>query len=74
MTRIGRRLLELLMRESPNVVSRSRLERAAWGDIVPENDLLRSHMYVLRRAIDFESEKPLLHTVPGAGYRICENE
>lgn len=72
--RIGRRLLELLMRESPNVVSRARLERAAWGDIVPDNDLLRSHMHVLRRAIESESEKPLLHTVPGSGYRICENE
>lgn len=72
--RIGRRLLELLMRESPNVVSRARLERAAWGDIVPDNDLLRSHMHVLRRAIESGSEKPLLHTVPGSGYRICENE
>lgn len=72
--RIGRRLLELLMRESPDVVSRARLERAAWGDIVPSNDLLRSHMHVLRRAIESESEKPLLHTVPGSGYRICENE
>jgi DNA-binding response OmpR family regulator len=74
LTRIGRRLLELLMRESPNVVSRARLERAAWGDIVPGTDLLRSHMYVLRRAIELESEKPLLHTVPGTGYRICESE
>lgn len=74
LTRIGRRLLELLMRESPNVVSRARLERAAWGDVVPGTDLLRSHMYVLRRAIELESEKPLLHTVPGSGYRICESE
>lgn len=73
-TRIGRRLLELLMRESPNVVSRARLERAAWGDIVPGNDLLRSHMYVLRRAIEAESEEPLLHTVSGVGYRICDGE
>lgn len=73
-TRLGRRLLELLMRESPHVVSRARLERAAWGDIVPGNDLLRSHMHVLRKAIDHEFEKPLLHTVAGVGYRIGENE
>lgn len=73
-TRLGRRLLELLMRESPHVVSRSRLERAAWGDIVPGNDLLRSHMHVLRKAIDRESDKPLLHTVAGVGYRLCEDE
>lgn len=73
-TRIGRRLLEVLMRESPHVVSRARLERAAWGDIVPGNDLLRSHMYVLRRAIDVEPDKSLIHTVSGSGYRICEDE
>lgn len=73
-TRIGRRLLEVLMRESPKIVSRARLERAAWGEIVPGNDLLRSHMYVLRRAIEADGEKPLLHTVSGAGYRICASE
>lgn len=72
LTRIGRRLLELLMRESPNVVTRSRLERAAWGDDVPGSDLLRSHMHVLRKAIDADAAQPLLHTVPGAGYRLSE--
>lgn len=72
LTRTGRRLLELLMRESPQVVSRARLERTAWGESPPGTDLLRSHMYVLRRAIETGSEKPLLHTVPGSGYRLCE--
>lgn len=74
LTRTGRRLLELLMRESPHVVTRARLERAAWGDSPPGTDLLRSHMHVLRRAIDHDPEKPLLHTVPGSGYRLCERE
>lgn len=74
LTRTGRSLLELLMRESPNVVTRTRLERAAWGDSAPGTDLLRSHMYVLRHAIEQSSEKPLLHTVSGAGYRLCELE
>lgn len=74
LTRTGRRLLELLMRESPSVVTRARLERAAWGDVPPGTDLLRSHMYVLRRAIELDSEKALLHTVPGSGYRLCDLE
>jgi DNA-binding response OmpR family regulator len=74
LTRTGRRLLELLMRESPQVVTRTRLERAAWGDHPPGTDLLRSHMHVLRRAIDHDSERQLLHTVPGSGYRLCERE
>lgn len=72
LTRTGRRLLELLMRESPSVVTRARLERAAWGDLPPGTDLLRSHMHVLRRAIEREPGKTLLHTVPGSGYRLCD--
>ncbi|GAB3052610.1 response regulator [Stenotrophomonas tumulicola] len=72
LTRTGRRLLELLMRESPQVVTRERLGRAAWGDSVPGTDLLRSHMHVLRRAIQQGEEKTLLHTVPGSGYRLCD--
>jgi DNA-binding response OmpR family regulator len=72
LSRTSRHLLELLMRESPKVVARQRLEQIAWGDETPEIDLLRSHMYVLRRAIDQGSERKLLHTVSGVGYRLCE--
>jgi len=72
LTRIDHRLLEILMRESPRVVTRARLERAAWGENPPGNDLLRSHMYVIRRMIEQGSEPILLHTVPGSGYRLCE--
>lgn len=72
LSRISRRLLELLMRESPRVVARQRLEHAAWGEETPQIDLLRSHMYVLRRAIDQGSQRKLLHTVSGEGYRLCE--
>lgn len=74
LTRTGRRLLELLMRESPQVVTRAKLERAAWGEGVPGTDLLRSHMYVLRRALEQPPDTTLLHTVPGSGYRLCALE
>jgi DNA-binding response OmpR family regulator len=73
LSKISRRLLELLMRESPKVVARQRLEQVAWGDETPQIDLLRSHMYVLRRAIDQGSERKLLHTISGVGYRLCES-
>lgn len=74
LTRTGRRLLELLMRESPHLVTRAKLEHVAWGEETPGTDLLRSHMYVLRRAIDQERGHVLLHTVPGFGYRLSERE
>ena len=67
----GRALLELLMRESPAVVSKARLERVLWGDDPPARDRLRAHVYELRRRIDAPGETPLLRTVPGVGYRLA---
>ena len=74
LSRSSRCLLELLMRESPRVVSRERLEQAIWDDDSPEADLLRSHIYLLRRAIEQDGAPRLLHTVPGAGYRLAAPE
>ncbi len=66
-----RRLLEELMRASPSVVSRERLEDVLWGDALPDRDLLRSQIHVLRRAIDAPFALKLLHTVPRTGYRVA---
>ena len=67
---ISRKLLELLLRESPRVVTRERLEFEIWGDATPERDLLRSHMSMLRKAIDHEQSVKLIHTVHGTGFRL----
>lgn len=67
-----RKLLEVLLRTAPAVVSREKLEQALWGDSPPDSDLLRSHMYELRRAVDGPFAVKLIQTVPRAGYRIAE--
>lgn len=67
---IGRQVLHLLMTESPRVVTRERLERAIWGEAPPKRDLLRSHMSMLRRAIDAPHPVKLLQTVHGTGFRL----
>ncbi|MCE2868605.1 MAG: response regulator transcription factor [Gammaproteobacteria bacterium] len=69
---IALRLLGILMRESPRVVTRRDIEREIWGDELPESDTLRSHLYNLRKAVDRGFEKQLLHTVQTAGYRIVD--
>lgn len=69
---IGLRLLTILMRESPRVVTRRDIEREIWGDGLPDSDTLRSHLYNLRKAIDRPFKKQLLHTVQTAGYRIAD--
>jgi DNA-binding response OmpR family regulator len=69
---IGLRLMTILMRESPRVVSRQEIEREIWGNGLPDSDTLRSHLYNLRKVIDKPFDKPLLHTVQSAGYRIAD--
>ncbi|HET6604054.1 MAG TPA: response regulator transcription factor [Xanthomonadaceae bacterium] len=71
---IGLKLLTILMRESPRVVSRRDIEREIWGDSLPDSDTLRSHLYNLRKVIDKPFQKPLLHTIHSAGYRLAELE
>ena len=71
---IGLKLLTILMRESPRVVSRRDIEREVWGDLLPDSDTLRSHLYNLRKIIDKPYGKQLLHTVQSAGYRIADIE
>jgi DNA-binding response OmpR family regulator len=66
------KLLTVLMRASPRVVSRQDLEREVWGDLLPDSDTLRSHLYTLRKVIDRPFDRPLLHTVHGAGYRLAD--
>ena len=67
-----RKLLELLMQASPAAVSRERLERGLWGDSPPDGDMLRSHVYELRRSVDGPFPRKLIHTLPRVGYRLAD--
>ncbi|KAF1692149.1 response regulator transcription factor [Pseudoxanthomonas koreensis] len=67
----GRRLLEELMQASPGAVTRQRLEFALWGDSPPDGDMLRSHIYELRRSVDGPFEEKLIQTIPRIGYRLA---
>ena len=69
---IPMRILEVLMKYSPRVVSRHDIENRIWGDAPLDSDALRAHMHVLRSAVDSPGEKPLLQTVRGRGYRLAD--
>lgn len=72
LTPSGLRILELLMRASPAVVSREQLVELLWGDAPPASDAaLRAHIHLLRQAIDPPGFPHLLHTVHGVGYRLA---
>lgn len=69
----GWRLLEILMRASPAVVSRPALEEALWGDEIPDSNSLKVHLFHLRKAVNASFPAALLHTVPGHGFVIKDN-
>jgi len=69
-----RKLLEVLMQASPAAVTRDRLEHALWGDDPPDGDMLRSHIYELRRSVDGPFDMKLIQTLPRVGYRIVASE
>lgn len=70
LTAIEFRILELLMKRSPNVVRRSEIAERVWNDDPPDADVLKVHIHHLRNAIDKSFAEPLLHTIRGVGYKI----
>jgi len=69
-TPTGFKILRILMRESPNIITREALEHELWGDMIPDSDTLRSHLYQLRKTIDKPFNKPVLHTQQGVGIKL----
>ncbi len=68
----GISILRLLMEASPNVVSRKEMENSLWGDMPPGSDVLRSHMYTLRKKIDKPFDQAMIETIHGHGFRLKE--
>ena len=70
---IGLKLLRCLMEASPNVVTRSELEKEVWGEEMPDSDSLRVHIHSLRAAIDKPFGSKMIQTRHGIGYRLVES-
>jgi two-component system OmpR family response regulator len=65
------RLLEYLMRNANQVVTRTMLLEKVWDyHFDPQTNVIDVHVSRLRSKIDREFDKPMLHTVRGAGYRL----
>jgi DNA-binding response OmpR family regulator len=71
---IGLKLLRCLMEASPNVVSRSELEKQVWGEEMPDSDSLRVHIHSLRALIDKPFNSKMIQTRHGIGYRLVESD
>lgn len=69
------RLLEYLMRHSGQVVSRRMLLENVWDlHFDPKTNVIEVHMSRLRQVVDRGFDRPLIHTVRGAGYLLGERD
>jgi two-component system OmpR family response regulator len=67
------KLLEHLLRNQGRVVTRTMLLEQVWDyRFDPHTSLIDTHISRLRKKIDEGFDRPLLHTVRGAGYRLAE--
>ncbi len=65
------RLLEYLMRHAGKVVSRTMLFENVWDyHFDPRTNVVDAHTGRLRKKIDRDFDRPLLHTLRGAGYSL----
>lgn len=74
LTPIGYKLLETLLRASPNSVSRDKLVQSVWGDEQPDSNSLKVHMYHLRKAVDGQSGIKRIQTLVGRGFALKREE
>ncbi|UGA56557.1 response regulator transcription factor [Vibrio sp. DW001] len=68
------KILELLLRNSPNPVSRTTITQVIWGDEQPESNSLKVHIFNLRKQLNSAGDNTLIHTIPGFGFSIEETE
>ncbi|BAV65043.1 winged helix-turn-helix domain-containing protein [Sphingobium cloacae] len=65
------RLLEFFLRHPDQVVTRTMLLEGVWDyHFDPGTNVIDVHVSRLRRKLDDGSDRPLLHTVRGMGYRL----
>ncbi len=66
-------LLEFLIRHARQVVTRTMILEGVWDyHFDPKTNVIDVHISRLRQAIDKGFDRPLLHTVRGAGYTLTE--
>lgn len=64
-------LLEYLLRHKGSVVSRGMILEHVWDiNVDPFSNTVESHILNIRKKINGEKGKNLIHTLPGGGYKI----
>lgn len=68
-------LLECLVREADTLMSRDRISEQVWNEpYEPFSNLIEEYIKRLRKKIDFEGQRPLIHARRGEGYILTAKE
>lgn len=67
------RLLEYFLRHQNQMITRGMLLEGVWNHrFDPNTNVIEVHVSNLRQQIDRDFDKPLLHTIRGAGYMLSD--
>jgi DNA-binding response OmpR family regulator len=67
------KLLDILLLHKGEAMTRNKLIQAVWGPEFKESgNELNVHIRYLRRKIDLEGLKPIIHTIRGVGFSAKE--
>lgn len=68
-------LLEYLVKNAGVALSRGMIMEHVWDmNADPFSKTIESHILSLRRKVDTDGERKLIHTVPGLGYMVSDTE
>jgi DNA-binding response OmpR family regulator len=68
-------LLECLARDADTLLGRERISEQVWNESYdPFSNLIEEYIKRLRKKIDFEGQRPLIHARRGEGYMLTGNE
>ncbi len=68
-------LLEYLMRNRGQILSRSYIAQHVWNvSFDMESNVIDVYVKLLRKKIDKDFDKPLIHTIVGAGYALKDED
>lgn len=69
------KIMWMLTKQYPALVEKSEIEFCLWGDLRPDNDILRSHIYNLRKSLEKCSSSVKVQAKHGQGYHLtCLSE
>lgn len=74
LTPTGWKILALLMRKSPNVVTRAELEDHLWPDGNVDTGNFNVQLHQLRKSVDKPYNRSLIHTLVGVGLTLRDEE